>query len=93
MIENYLLVGLGWFLLGIVIDWIMDWAFSKNDGTDEYIKSLERKIDALNDEVEALNDEVEAQEELIEEQKKMIALQKIAIDTYRDVLAVKEVVG
>ena len=86
MIENYLLVGLGWFLLGIVIDWIIDWAFSKNDGTDEYIKSLEGKIDAL-------NDEVEAQEELIEEQKKMIALQKIVIDTYRDVLEAKEIVG
>ena len=86
MIENYLLVGLGCFLLGIVIDWIIDWAFSKNDGTDEYIKSLEGKIDPL-------NDEVEAEEELIEEQKKMIALQKIAIDTYRDVLEAKEIVG
>lgn len=86
MIENYLLVGLGWFLLGFVINWIIDWIFSKNDGTDEYIESLQDTIDSL-------NDEIDSREEVIEDQQKMIALQKIAIDTYKDVLAAKEIVG
>lgn len=83
MIENYLLVGLGWFLLGIVIDWVIDGIFSKDDDIDEYIKSLQDTIDSL-------NDEIESREELIENQQKMITLQKIAIDTYKDVLASKE---
>ena len=86
MIKFYLAVGISGFLIGLVVDWIFAWASRKKDKDDEYIKEL---IDNIN----SLNECLESKEEVIEDQQKMIALQKIAIDTYKDVLAVKEVVG
>ena len=49
----------------------------------------------FNDELFKREDDeiIEELKKVIEDQQKMIALQKIAIDTYKDVLAVKEVVG
>ena len=84
MIELYLAVGISGFLIGLVVDWIFEWESHKKD--DEYIKEL---IDNIN----SLNEYLESKEEVIEDQQKMIALQKIAVDTYKDVLAAKEVVG
>lgn len=84
MIELYLAVGISGFLIGLVVDWIFEWESHKKD--DVYIKEL---IDNIN----SLNECLESKEEVIEDQQKMIALQKIAIDTYKDVLAAKEVVG
>lgn len=84
MIELYLAVGISGFLIGLVVDWIFAQASRTKD--DEYIKEL---IDNIN----SLNECLESKEEVIEDQQKMIALQKIAIDTYKDVLAAKEVVG
>ena len=84
MIKFYLAAGFVGFMIGLVVDWIFAWASRKKD--DEYIKEL---IDNIN----SLNEYLESKEEVIEDQQKMIALQKIAIDTYKNVLAAKEVVG
>ena len=86
MIKFYLAAGFVGFMIGLVVDWIFEWASHKKDKDDEYIKEL---IDNIN----SLNEYLESKEEVIEDQQKMIALQKIAIDTYKDVLAAKETVG
>lgn len=86
MIKFYLAAGFVGFMIGLVVDWIFEWAFHKKDKDDEYIKEL---IDNIN----SLNEYLESKEEVIEDQQKMIALQKIAIDTYKDVLSAKEIVG
>lgn len=84
MIEFYLAAGFVGFMIGLVVDWIFECKSHKKD--DAYIKEL---IDNIN----SLNECLESKEEVIEDQQKMIALQKIAIDTYKDILAAKEVVG